>query len=239
MGIGQQFMKATNSDMPQNALREQGVKEPYLEVIYDGKSELVQIPEPDFLDDVEGSFLELIELRSSVRQYGGEEMTLKQLSLLLWCTQGVKMVTDRTVRNVPSAGGRHAFETYLLIRNVEGIAPGVYRFLAIEHLLVKVGGEEMMNEIASRGCTQPIVQTASVVFFWAAQVDRMTWRFGERGYRYLMIDAGHICQNLYLTAGAIKFGACAIGAFDDNAMNEILGLDGENAFVLYGASVGK
>jgi SagB-type dehydrogenase family enzyme len=67
----------------------------------------------------------------------------------------------------------------------------------------------------------------------------MTWRFGERGYRYLMIDAGHICQNLYLTAGAIKFGACAIGAFDDNAMNEILGLDGENAFVLYGASVGK
>ena len=146
MGIGQQFIKATNSDMPQNAGREQGLQQPYLEVLYDGKSELVQIPEPDFLDDVEGSFLELIELRSSVRQYSGEEMTLKQLSLLLWCTQGVKMVTDRTVRNVPSAGGRHAFETYLLIRNVEGITPGVYRFLAIEHLLVKVGGEEMMNE---------------------------------------------------------------------------------------------
>lgn len=239
MGIGQQFMKATNSNMPQNTGREAGDKQPYLEVLYDGKSELVQIPEPDFLDDTEGSFLEMIELRSSVRQYGGAEMTAKQLSLLLWCTQGVKMVTDRTVRNVPSAGGRHAFETYLLIRNVEGIAPGVYRFLAIEHLLVKVGGEDMMEEIASRGCTQPIVKTASVVFFWAAQADRMTWRFGERGYRYLMLDAGHICQNLYLAAGAIKFGACAIGAFDDEAMNEILGLDGENAFVLYGASVGK
>lgn len=239
MGIGQQFMKATNSNMPQNAGREAGDKQPYLEVLYDGKSELVQIPEPDFLDDTEGSFLEMIELRSSVRQYGGAEMTAKQLSLLLWCTQGVKMVTDRTVRNVPSAGGRHAFETYLLIRNVEGIATGVYRFLAIEHLLVKVGGEEMMEEITSRGCTQPIVKTASVVFFWAAQADRMTWRFGERGYRYLMLDAGHICQNLYLAAGAIKFGACAIGAFDDEAMNEILGLDGQNAFVLYGASVGK
>ena len=239
MGIGQQFIKATNSAAPQNAGKEQGLQQPYLEVLYDGKSELVQIPEPDFLDDVEGSFLELIELRSSVRQYSGEEMTQKQLSFLLWCTQGVKMVTDRTVRNVPSAGSRHAFETYLLIRSVEGITPGVYRFLAIEHLLVKVGGEEMMNEIAGRGCTQPIVKTASVVFFWAAQADRMTWRVGERGYRYLMIDAGHVCQNLYLAAGAIKFGACAIGAFDDEAMNEILGLDGENAFVLYGASVGK
>lgn len=239
MGIGQQFIKATNYDAEQNAGKEQGLPQPYLEVLYDGKSELVQIPEPDFLDDVEGSFLELIELRSSVRQYSGEELTQKQLSFLLWCTQGVKMVTDRTVRNVPSAGARHAFETYLLIRNVEGITPGVYRFLAIEHLLVKVGGEEMMNEIAERGCKQPIVQTASVVFFWAAQSDRMTWRFGERGYRYLMLDAGHICQNLYLAAGAIKFGACAIGAFDDDAMNEILGLDGENAFVLYGASVGK
>lgn len=239
MGIGQQFMKATNSNMPQNAGRDAGDKQPYLEVLYDGKSELVQIPEPDFLDDVEGSFLELIELRSSVRQYTGGEMSAKQLSFLLWCTQGVKMVTDRTVRNVPSAGGRHALETYLLIRNVEGIAPGVYRFLAIEHLLVKVGGEDMMEEIASRGCTQPIVKTASVVFFWGAQADRMTWRFGERGYRYLMLDAGHVCQNLYLAAGAIKFGACAIGAFDDEAMNEILGLDGQNAFVLYGASVGK
>lgn len=239
MGIGQQFMKATNSNMPQNAGRDAGDKQPYLEVLYDGKSELVQIPEPDFLDDVEGSFLELIELRSSVRQYTGGEMSVKQLSFLLWCTQGVKMVTDRTVRNVPSAGGRHALETYLLIRNVEGIAPGVYRFLAIEHLLVKVGGEDMMEEIASRGCTQPIVKTASVVFFWVAQADRMTWRFGERGYRYLMLDAGHVCQNLYLAAGAIKFGACAIGAFDDEAMNEILGLDGQNAFVLYGASVGK
>lgn len=239
MGIGQQFMRETNSTVPQNAGREQGAKQPYLEVLYDGKSELVQIPEPDFLDDVEGSFLELIELRSSVRQYTGGEMSAKQLSFLLWCTQGVKMVTDRTVRNVPSAGGRHALETYLLIRNVEGIAPGVYRFLAIEHLLVKVGGEDIMDAIASRGCIQPIVKTASVVFFWVAQADRMTWRFGERGYRYLMLDAGHVCQNLYLAAGAIKFGACAIGAFDDDAMNEILGLDGENQFVLYGASVGK
>lgn len=239
MGIGQQFIQGTNLNMPQNAGRDAGAKQPYLEVLYDGKSELVQIPEPDFLDDVEGSFLELIELRSSVRQYTGGEMTAKQLSFLLWCTQGVKMVTDRTVRNVPSAGGCHALETYLLIRNVEGIKPGVYRFLAIEHLLVKVGDEKMMEEIVNRGCTQAIAKTASVVFFWAAQADRMTWRFGERGYRYLMLDAGHVCQNLYLAAGAIKFGACAIGKFDDEVMNEILGLDGENQFVLYGASVGK
>jgi SagB-type dehydrogenase family enzyme len=178
-----------------------------------------------------------------VRRYADLALTRQELSYLLWCTQGVKQVRSDgycTLRNVPSAGARHAFETYLLVNNVDGLEPGLYRFLAIEHKLSTVDLAPDLAERIVRACLgQRFVQTAAVTFVWVAVVYRMAWRYGQRSYRYLHLDAGHVCQNLYLAAQAVDCGVCAIAAFDDQDLSQVLGVDGEAQFPIYVAAVGK
>ena len=167
---------------------------------------------------------------------------MDQLSYLLWCTQGVKEVFQgtATLRNVPSAGARHAFETYLLINNVDGITPGLYRFLILEHSLLSVSLDKDMADKITQAClNQTFIKSSAVTFLWIAVPDRMNWRYGERGYRYLYLDAGHVCQNLYISAESIDCGTCAIAAYTDDELNQILGLDGKEQFVIYLATVGK
>ena len=188
------------------------------------------------------NFLEVIELRASVRQYSQVPLTIKELSYLLWCTQGVKMGLPKgaSKRNVPSAGARHAFETYLFIQNVKGIKPGLYRYLAFEHALLPLRTAEEMGE-AFCACfrAQNMTKNNAVTFVWSAVPERMTYLFGSRAYRYLFLDAGHVCQNLYLAAQTVKIGVCALGAYEDDKLNEVLGLDGKNEFAIYGATAGK
>ena len=166
---------------------------------------------------------------------------MEQLSYLLWCTQGVKAVFQgaATLRNVPSAGARHAFETYLLINKVEGITPGLYRFLGLEHSLIPVLLDKDIADKITKAClNQNFVKSSAVTFLWIAVPYRMNWRYGERGYRYLYLDAGHVCQNLYISAESINCGTCAIAAYADDELNQILGLDGKEQFVIYLATVG-
>lgn len=202
---------------------------------------IINLPEPDFFDEQQVNFLEMIELRTTIRHYSDKSMSLKDLSYLLWCTQGVKMVVEKgSLRNVPSAGARHAFETYLLVNNVEGLEKGIYRFLAIEHKLLAIKVDEsLLDEAIPAFLNQKTIANAAVTFIWVAVAERMVWRFGERGYRYLLLDAGHICQNLYLAGQNVNCGTCAIAAFDDDAVNRFLNLDGEELFVAYAATVGK
>jgi SagB-type dehydrogenase family enzyme len=174
--------------------------------------------------------------------YAHEPMTLDELSFLLWCTQGVKQIhgSQVTFRTVPSAGARHAFETSLLINDVEGLTPGLYRYLALSHRLQQIDTDPTLPHRITGACfDQQFILRSGVVFLWTAVPYRMTWRYGERGYRDLHLDAGHVCQNLYLAAEAVGCGVCAIAAFDDDAMNELLGIDGENQFLIYLATAGK
>jgi SagB-type dehydrogenase family enzyme len=185
---------------------------------------------------------EVLESRRSVRNYSEQPLTLEELSWLLWSCQGVKEVTIRpvTLRTVPSAGARHPFETYLLVNRVKGLESGLYRFLAIDHKLAVVKLEEGIAERVAEACyRQRFVKECAVAFIFAAVVYRTYWRYGERGYRYMHLDAGHVCQNLYLAAEAIGCGACAIGAFFDEKINAILDLDGVERFVIYIATTGK
>ena len=154
----------------------------------------------------------------------------------------MKKVIDKlvTLRTVPSSGARHAFETYLLVNRVQGLHPGLYRFLAIKHKLAEVSLDpSLANKITEARLQQRHLNTSAVTFIWTAVPYRMVWRYGERGYRYLHIDAGHVCQNLYLAAEAIGSGVCAIGAFNDEDINNLLGIDGKEQFVIYVAAVGK
>jgi SagB-type dehydrogenase family enzyme len=185
---------------------------------------------------------EAIEGRTSVRRYTRTPLSQEELSFLLWCTQGVKKVIpgSATFRTVPSAGARHALETYLLVNNVEGLNSGVYWFSALRHGLILIGeGGELPDRLVAACLGQRFVAESAVTFIWTALRYRMTWRYSERGYRYFFLDAGHVCQNLYLAAEAVNCGVCAIAAFSDEAVDAFLEIDGEEQFTLYLATVGK
>ncbi|MBN1430226.1 MAG: SagB/ThcOx family dehydrogenase [Anaerolineae bacterium] len=240
--IGIDFILKTRLPILETSDQAKGLPQPPMETPVTPSQALIDLPFPDRIAMPRSDLRDAIEDRHSVRRYAGEPLTLEELSYLLWCTQGVKAVTDRpaTTRNVPSAGARHAFETYLLANSVEGLQPGLYRFLAIKHQLATV---DLANDVAERICqaclSQEQIKTCAVMCIWAAVAYRMTWRYPQRGYRYIFLDAGHVCQNLYLSAGSIGCGVCAIGAFHDEEINTVLGLDGQEQFVIYGATVGR
>lgn len=203
-------------------------------------TKIIILPEPELLPDIKINFLELIELRSSVREYSQESLTLKELSFLLWCTQGVKMgLPDcASIRNVPSAGARHSLETYLFINRVEGIKAGLYRYLPFEHALLPLDGVTKNDFLSPFKAKQMLAQSA-VTFVWTTVIERMSYKFSDRAARYVLLDAGHVCQNLYLAAQALKLGACAVGTFADEKLNEILSIDGVSEYAIYAATVGK
>jgi SagB-type dehydrogenase family enzyme len=241
-GIGRQFMAQTRYRFLQPSDQNRGLPQPPLQLDYDRSQRLIDLPRPETVQVATVDLRQAIEARRSLRRYSQAPLSLAELSFLLWCTQGVKEVADRavTLRTVPSAGARHAFETYLLINNVDGLAPGVYRFLALEHKLIEVDLNPSIADLITEACwRQQFVRASAVTFIWTAVAYRMTWRYGQRGYRYLHLDAGHVCQNLYLAAEAVHCGVCAIAAFNDEAINELLELDGEEQFVIYLATLGK
>ena len=242
MGTGHHFMQATKYDKLEPSPQSQQHDQPPLELPVADDIARIDLPAPDALDLAPVNLREVITQRTTIRNYAGKLLSLEELSHLLWCTQGVKDMRDTyaTLRTVPSAGARHAFETYLLINDVEGLEPGIYRYIALEHKLIKLDvGEDLAHRMAKACLNQEQVVRSAVTFIWGAVVERMTWRYVERGYRYLHLDAGHVCQNLYLAAEVIGCGVCAIAAFDDDRINELLTLDGESQFVIYVATVGK
>lgn len=239
---GKTFWKLTKNQYlplsPQNA----GLPQPPLELPLDPAVELIPLPKPDEIEQPAIDLWQAINTRKTVRNYADTPLSLEELSLLLWATQGVRRVSSRpvTVRTVPSAGARHAFETYLLVNRVTGLAPGLYRFAAIEHALLPIDLSEDINaRLTAATLDQNQVARSAVTFFWVVVIERMEWRYPERGYRYLLLDAGHVCQNLYLAAAAIDCGVCAIAAFDDDQLNQELGVDGTTQFAVYIASLGR
>jgi SagB-type dehydrogenase family enzyme len=241
-GPGPEFIEKTRSKYASPSQQSQGLPQPPLEVPPREDLPVIDLPAPAGIQIPPLDLRQAIEQRKSSRHYASQPLTLEELSLLLWLTQGVKEVTKRpaTQRTVPSAGARHAFETYLAANRVEGLPAGLYRFLAIEHKLQEIERDPNFSDRLAGTCwKQQQVLASGVTFVWAAVRERMYWRYGERGYRYLFLDAGHVCQNLYLAGEALHCGVCAIGAFDDDAIDQLLGLDGVEKFVIYVASIGK
>ena len=241
-GTGPEFMEKTRYRFIGKSDQQKGVRQPPLELPPDTAAEIIDLPGPESLEIPSTDLRTAIERRRSIRTYAREPLSIEELSFLLWCTQGVQQVhgDQITLRTVPSAGARHAFETYLLVNNVEGLGPGVYRYLALTHRLQQVDPDPTVAHRITGACfDQQFILRSGVTFIWTAVPYRMTWRYGERGYRDLHLDAGHVCQNLYLAAEAVGCGTCAIAAFDDDAINGILGINGSDQFVIYLATVGK
>jgi len=239
---GDEFINKTKYQYLNLSDQMKGVPPPSLQLPYPNDMEIIPLPEWNDIEISPEDVATIINLRQSIRNYQKATISLPEFSYLLWCTQGVKEVISNvaTRRTVPSAGARHALETTLLVNRVDGLIPGLYRYLSLEHQLGILKTDKLIaDEIVKAGFGQDFIKHSAVTFIWSTFIYRMKWRYGERAYRYIFLDAGHVAQNLYLSAGAIRCGVCAIAAFSDDDMNHILNLDGKEQFVVYMASVGK
>ncbi|MBM3308331.1 MAG: SagB/ThcOx family dehydrogenase [Candidatus Eisenbacteria bacterium] len=182
---------------------------------------------------------QVLASRRSVRHYGSRPMTTAALSQLLWSTHGVTGRSGaRELRNAPSAGACYPIDAYVVVNNVKGLDPGLYRFIPDDHALMLIRAGDVGAEVAKAALGQTMCKQASVTLLWTAVLPRTTGRYGERGHRYVFLDAGHVGQNTYLAATALGLGCCTIGAFDDEAMDRVVGADGTVETTVYGASVG-
>ena len=186
--------------------------------------------------------LDAISNRKSHRRFKAQPLPLAELAFLLWSTQGIKqeLATGTALRTVPSAGCRHPFETYLLINRVANLACGVYRYLPLEHALVlEQEDADLVEKLAPATLGQTFVSAAPVTFVWTALPYRTEWRYVTAAHRVILMDIGHVCQNLYLACEALACGTCAIAAYNQELMDQLIGVDGEDEFTLYLAPVGK
>ena len=220
-----------------------GIAPPPIEKPYPKDAKRIDLPQYDQLKKVSGIDLKTaINNRKSRRSYGHQPLSMEELSFLLWATQGIKQKLDdgHALRTVPSAGCRHALETYLCILNVQGLDQGIYRYLPLEHQLLFEFTEENLSKRMSQAVFgQSYPEVAAATFIWTTIPYRMEWRYGIAAHKVIAIDVGHVCQNLYLACEAIGAGTCAMAAYDQEVIDELLRIDGQDEFTIYLASVGK
>ena len=216
---------------------------PLIQKTYDENSDKIDLPKVTESILTKTNILDIFNDRMSHRSYTSEYIKLSELSFLLWATQGVKEIKGNnfvTLRPVPSAGARHPFETYIAVNRVEGLKSGVYRYLPLTHQLLFMFEDKNLEEkISDVALGQDFAGKSAVTFIWSVIPYRSEWRYAVVAHKPILIDAGHVCQNLYLACEAISCGTCAIAAYDQKKFDEFLNLDGEEEFVIYLAPVGK
>lgn len=237
-GIGERFQEETKytlANIGGHRLEWDTMPSPYKD--YQKPIATVSLPPPKFSDaDMWQVFVD----RRSVRDYSSERvLPLQLLSALLFATQGITYHQGNYgFRTAPSAGGLYPTETYLLARAVEGLEEGFYHFRPHRFDVEFIRPGNFSWDLAEAALGQGMVADAQVAFLWSAVVARAKWKYRQRAYRYIYIDVGHIAQNLYLAGTAAGLGVCAIGAFFDDQVNGLIGLDGKEETVVYLASVG-
>jgi SagB-type dehydrogenase family enzyme len=220
-----------------------GIVPPPLEKPFPAEARRIDLVPADKLRDISDMDVPTaIARRRSRRVFSPVLLTLKDLSFLLWATQGIRKIASpgTAFRVVPSAGCRHSLETYLCVLHVEGVDQGIYRYLPVEHQLLPVLQPAHLSGRVSRAALgQDFIGNSAVTFIWTAVPYRMEWRYDTAAHKVIALDAGHVCQNLYIACEAIGAATCAVAAYDQESMDALLGVDGEEEFVIYLAPVGK
>lgn len=239
-----EFMKSNFASLSgEPSDQSKGVPGPPLEVAHDPDAREISLPRPDPAILAQPDLLACMKGRRSRRAWTNDALSMEALAFLLWATQGVEEILGdgyATLRTVPSGGARHAFETYLVVSRVTGLTPGVYRYLPLSHDLVRLFDvPNLRDRVLEATFGQRFVVDAPVVFFWSCVPYRGEWRYTIAAHKTMLLDAGHVCQNLYLACEAIGAGACAVAAYDQKAIDALLQLDGQDEFVIYLAPVGK
>jgi len=196
--------------------------------------ERIQLPEPRY--ESETSVEEALSQRRSIRAYSGDNLTLEEVSQLLWAAQGITAPWGG--RTAPSAGALYPLELYVVVGDVEGIDQGVYRYIPQGHELVKVRDGDLRAELADAALGQSSVRDAAIDLVFTAVYERTTVKYKERGVRYVQMEAGHAAQNVYLQAVSLDLGTVTIGAFGDTEVKQIMHLE-EQEDPLYIMPVGR
>jgi SagB-type dehydrogenase family enzyme len=185
------------------------------------------------------SLWEAISQRRSTREFSDQPITFSELSQLIWATQGITLRAQGfEFRASPSAGGLYPIETYLVVNRVEEIPRGLYHYNVKEAQLILLKDGQFGFELCQAGLGQEMLEEAACVFVWTAIVERSKWKYRERAYRYIYMDVGHIGQTLYLAATALNLGCCTVGAFFDEEIDRVIGVDGRNEISVYLGAVG-
>ena len=183
---------------------------------------------------------ETIAQRRSIREFSRQSITFSELSQLIWATQGITLKAwGHDFRAVASAGALYPIETYIAASRVDEIPPGIYHYDVRETQLALLKEGHFGSNLQEAGLGQEMLAEASCVFVWTAIVERSKWKYRERAYRYIYTDAGHIGQNLYLAATALNLGCCTVGAFFDEEVDRIIGVDGTEEISVYMGAIGR
>jgi len=238
-GIGEEFQQQTKyfpEQMGGHYLDWEHIPDRYKS--YPESTPRTKLPEPRFSKDA--NFWETVLKRRSVRKYDiALSLPIDVLSALLWATQGITAEAgDFHFRTVPSAGGLFPIETYIFANSVEGLDQGIYHFRPHAYDLELIKSGDLGRAFAQAALGQDMVAHAHVTFIWTAVVERSKWKYRQRAYRYLYLDAGHVAQNLYLAGTASGLGICGVGALYDDAVNALIGVDGVKETVIYMATAG-
>lgn len=186
-------------------------------------NEAITLPKPNYSSAV--SVEEALKNRRSIRKYKDERLTLAEVSQLLWAAQGITATWGG--RTAPSAGALYPMEIYMVAGEVEGLESGVYRYIPKEHAIAKQVEGDIRQKLSDAALGQKVIRDAPISLILAAVYERTTGKYGKRGIRYVHIEVGHIGQNVYLQAETLGLGTVMVGAFDDQKVKDILGLDNE------------
>ena len=251
------FMKSSLSDCDEVATADiaRGVPQPLIQKPITEDSTLIDLPPINSLTAPKADFFECVSNRISRRTYSKEPMTIDELSFLLWCTQGVKKVISGYKKYIKDGSGKNylrpvatggcipSYETYIAINNVSGVESGIWKYLPLSHQLLYIKNVKNLSMRISDTFTNPsqdqsYASKAAVVFLWACRPYYGEWRYKETSHKLMLIDLGHISQQLYLATEAIGCGCCAIGGYYQNKADELIDVDGENEFTVLCASIG-
>ncbi len=202
------------------------------------EAEIVSLPR-QWQKGVTADLWELLQGRRSLRKYAEKALSREGLAMLLWASQGVTAQAGAyLLRTAPSAGALYPIETYLAVERVDDLEPGLYHFNVQNFHLECLGNRAIGQDLAQACLGQTFIANGAVTFVWSAILRRTMSKYGHRALRYILLDAGHICQNMLLAAEALGFGGCPVAAFNDDEVNELLQIDGEEESILYLAGVG-
>ncbi len=196
-------------------------------------SEIIELPTPR--QDSAFSLERALRQRRSVRDFRNVPIMLSQLSQLLWAAQGI--TDSRGFRTAPSAGALYPLEVYVIVGDVKGLSTGVYKYRPDDHKLIRTASDDRRKQIERAAWGQDWVGENAVLFVFASVDSRTTRKYGRRGIRYVHIEVGHAAQNVMLQAPALKLGAAVVGAFDDDLVEQVLGLP-SNERALYLMPIG-
>jgi SagB-type dehydrogenase family enzyme len=205
----------------------------------------VKLPPMENIPKNGRTFDDVIESRRSLRDFADREITLNELSQILYQSFGItgEAPANREfrqyLRSAPSAGALYPAEIYIAVRKVSGIEPGIYHYNVPNHeieLMTPADPTEQINEIC---CGQEFIQKTSIVILMSGVLQRTKLKYGERGYRYVLLDIGHLGQNIYLSCASLDLAIMTTCGFYDDEANKLLRIDGVDETTMYVAFIGK